>query len=187
MRLNSNFERRTGFDALFAAHFRSIWSYVARRVPAGMVDDVVSRCFTIAWQKFAAIPPSPQDRLWLIGVARRCIADQRRSDGRRSRLVSKIALDVPRQCSDADRVEDPRLATVLDSISELSPLDREALQLVLWDGLTHEEASEVMECSVAAFESRYRRARNAVRLSVASESATAQLLNRTTRLAGDES
>jgi DNA-directed RNA polymerase specialized sigma24 family protein len=48
-------------------------------------------------------------------------------------------------------------------MSRLSEFDQEALHLILWDNLKHEEAAVVMECSVAAFESRYRRARNAVR------------------------
>jgi DNA-directed RNA polymerase specialized sigma24 family protein len=48
-------------------------------------------------------------------------------------------------------------------MSALRPADREALQLVLWDELSHAEAAAVLGCSPNAFELRYRRARNAVR------------------------
>jgi RNA polymerase sigma-70 factor (ECF subfamily) len=117
----------------------------------------------VAWQKFAEVPQRPEDRLWLFGVARRCIADQRRADGRQLRLVLRLSSDVLLHGANRDCYSDPRAETVLETIDRLAPLDREALQLVLWDGLSHDEAARVMECSVAAFESRYRRARNAVR------------------------
>jgi DNA-directed RNA polymerase specialized sigma24 family protein len=51
-------------------------------------------------------------------------------------------------------------------VERLAPLDREAIQLVLWDGLSHEDAAHIMRCSVSAFESRYRRARNVVKNAV---------------------
>jgi Sigma-70, region 4 len=40
---------------------------------------------------------------------------------------------------------------------------------VLWDELSHAEAAEVLGCSPNAFELRYRRARNAVRDTVAAK------------------
>ena len=49
------------------------------------------------------------------------------------------------------------------AMSALRPGDREALQLVLWDELSHTEAAAVVGCSPNAFELRYRRARSALR------------------------
>jgi RNA polymerase sigma-70 factor (ECF subfamily) len=48
-------------------------------------------------------------------------------------------------------------------MNALRPADREALQLVLWDELSHAEAASVIGCTPNAFELRYRRARRAVR------------------------
>jgi DNA-directed RNA polymerase specialized sigma24 family protein len=61
---------------------------------------------------------------------------------------------------------DHRFELVLEAVERLKPLDREALRLVLWDELSHAEASVVMNCSINAFELRYRRARNSVRRTV---------------------
>jgi predicted DNA-binding protein (UPF0251 family) len=52
---------------------------------------------------------------------------------------------------------------VLAALASLRPKEREALQLVLWDELSHTEAAAVLGCTVNAFELRYRRARNRVR------------------------
>ena len=99
----------------------------------------------------------------MFGVARRCIADQRRSDDRQLRLVARIAVETQESGPPEDFSRDPLVVEVLATIDGLAPLEREALQLVLWDGLSHEDAARVMECSVSAFESRYRRARNVVK------------------------
>jgi RNA polymerase sigma-70 factor (ECF subfamily) len=61
---------------------------------------------------------------------------------------------------------DRRYDLALAAMASMKPADREALQLVLWDGLTHLEAAKVLGCSVNAFELRYRRARNAARAAV---------------------
>jgi RNA polymerase sigma-70 factor (ECF subfamily) len=53
-------------------------------------------------------------------------------------------------------------------MAALRPAEREALQLVHWDELSHAEAAAVLGCTVNAFELRYRRARHAVRAAVAS-------------------
>jgi DNA-directed RNA polymerase specialized sigma24 family protein len=48
-------------------------------------------------------------------------------------------------------------------MASLTSNDREALRLVLWEELTHAQAATVLNCTVNAFEIRYRRARNAVK------------------------
>ena len=153
---------RLEFERFFHAHFQVIWGYVARRVAPQNVDDVVSRCFAVAWQKFQAIPQPPEDRLWLFGVARRCIADQRRSDGRRLRLTARASADIQTLHSHQDSPGDPRMEVVQRAVEGLAPLDREAIQLVLWDGLS-------------PFESRYRRARNVVKTAVFAERPTSPI------------
>ena len=166
---------RIEFERFFHAHFQVIWNYVAQRVSPQNVDDVVSRCFAVAWQKFQTIPQPPEDRLWLFGVGRRCIADQRRSDGRRLRLTARASADIQTLHSHQDSPGDPRIEVVQRAVDGLAPLDREAIQLVLWDGLSHEDAAHIMECSVSAFESRYRRARNVVKTAVFAERPTSPI------------
>jgi DNA-directed RNA polymerase specialized sigma24 family protein len=58
---------------------------------------------------------------------------------------------------------EPRHDFVLAAVAKLKTLDREFLQLVFWDELSHAHAAAVLSCSVNAFERRYRRARNRVR------------------------
>jgi len=153
------------FEALYTAHYQAIAGYVCRRVAGHEADDVIAEVFAVAWRRFHHVPGPLGDRLWLFGVARNIVADQRRSERRRLRLQARL--------SAAAMTANP-LAVTLDhpyeqiraAISGLRPRDREALQLVLWDELSHQEAAAVLGCSPNAFELRYRRARNAVRNAV---------------------
>jgi RNA polymerase sigma-70 factor (ECF subfamily) len=153
-------ERR--FEALYSAHYQAIAAYVLRRVPPHESDDVIAQVFTVAWRRFDHVPPPPDDRLWLFGVARNSVADQRRSERRRFHLHARLSQDAVTTGSPipaADTYGEP----VRAAMSTLRPADREALQLVLWDELSHAEAAALVGCSPNAFELRYRRARNAVR------------------------
>jgi DNA-directed RNA polymerase specialized sigma24 family protein len=85
------------------------------------------------------------------------------------RLANEIRIV---QIPSSQRV-DHRYDLVLKAMELLKPYDREALRLVLWDELSHADAAVVLECSVNAFELRYRRARNSVRRAVEGESAVA--------------
>lgn len=154
--------RERAFEALYTAHYQAIAGYVLRRVAADEADDVIAQVFTVAWRRFDSVPAPPQDRLWLFGVARHSVADQLRAGRRRLHLRARLT----------QQAAAPGLsASVADSIGEqvraamcsLRPADREALQLVLWDELSHAEAAAVLGCSPNAFELRYRRARKAVR------------------------
>jgi RNA polymerase sigma-70 factor (ECF subfamily) len=156
-------ERR--FEALYTAHYQAIAGYVLRRVAAHEADDVIAQVFTVAWRRFDHVPPPPDDRLWLFGVARNSVSDQRRSERRRLHLRARLSQDAVTTGSLAPAA-DPSGEQVRAAMSALPPADREALRLVLWDELSHAEAAALMGCSPNAFELRYRRARSAVREAV---------------------
>jgi len=156
------------FEALYTGSYQEISGYVRRRVPPDAADDVVAQVFTVAWRRFGQVPGPPQDRLWLFGVARNCAAEHHRAATRRLRLRTRLSQEpaaVAHVPGPGGPDHDP--GPVLAALASLKPRDREALQLVLWDELSHAEAAEVLGCTVNAFELRYRRARNRVRDAIA--------------------
>ncbi|HXP20098.1 MAG TPA: RNA polymerase sigma factor [Streptosporangiaceae bacterium] len=167
MRGSGGDERSAEFEAFYTACYAEIAGYVRRRVQADEADDVVAGVFTVAWRRFDRVPPPPDDRLWLFGVARNTVADHHRSRHRRLALRVRLAQDAV-TAAVTHPGSDSRCGPVQAAMAALRPAEREALQLVLWDELSHAEAATVLGCSVNAFESRYRRARNAVRDAVAS-------------------
>jgi RNA polymerase sigma factor (sigma-70 family) len=152
-------ERKDRFEAVYLDHHASIYAYVHRRL-AGMgaeVHDVVAEVFEVAWRRLDELPDPPEDRLWLFGVARRCVLRAHRSGRRRRRLQARLS-DVATVLSNG-QTSDERGAVVRAAIERLRPREREVVQLVMWDGLTHAEASRVLGCSPNAVAVRLHKAR----------------------------
>lgn len=148
------------FETLFEANYKSIYAYVYRRAPHSSLDvpDVVSEIFATAWRRIDDVPQSPEDRLWLFGVARNCLLGHHRQWSRRLRLLGHLGVQ-PNQVELVDAALDPLHLRVRAELQELRPLDREVLLLVYWEGLSHAEAASVLDCSVNAVALRVKKAK----------------------------
>jgi RNA polymerase sigma factor (sigma-70 family) len=152
--------RNDRFERLFREHYAAVRGYALRRTGRDVVPDVVSETFLVAWRRLDDVP---DDALpWLYGVARRVLANQRRSAGRGAALAHRLAAsEPPAEAPDpAERVGDAEL--VRGALARLSEPYREALMLVAWHGLSGARAARAAGCSRAAFGVRLHRARTAL-------------------------
>ena len=158
-----------GFRFLYEDHADRVLAYALRRVPEEDAADVVSETFLTAWRRADDIPTDPLP--WLFGVARRTVANRRRSLRRRAALRERVEGEAsrgPRLAPDpADQVES-RMA-VSAALGRLSGRDREALMLVAWDGLDAERAAATVGSTPAAFVVRLHRARRRLARELAKE------------------
>lgn len=147
-------------EAIFKACYPRVLAYALRRTNDGSAaEEVVSETFLVAWRRIDVVPLEALP--WLLGTARKVLANQRRSARRRTPDGPLIPLE---QVSDADsRPPIPELVADRQAFARafatLSPGDREVLALVAWDGLEPREAAPVLECSAATFSLRLHRAR----------------------------
>jgi len=119
----------------------------------------VAETFIVAWRRLPEVPDDPIP--WLLAVARGVLANQRRATGRRKALDQKLA-SAPRPAGvlASDPAEEIAARMTLHAaLTRLSEWDREALLLVVWDGLDNRKAAVVMKCSPATFALRLHRAR----------------------------
>ena len=144
--------RRCAFEQLFADHLRTVSAYVRRRASADEVDDVVAETFLVAWRRLEDVPPEPKG--WLLGVARRVLANQRRATARRAALTASAAATMSPGAHAAEGG-----SRALRALAKLSERDRDLLLLAAWDGLTADEIAAVVGCSRAAAKVRLHRAR----------------------------
>jgi len=155
------------FREIYARAFPAIVGYVRRRLPAGTRGelDVTSEIFAVAWRRIDDLPPPPEDLLWIYGVARNCVARFYRDRSRQLRLYARInAEPVPVGTPDgADEAHE----LVRAAVARLPEIDREAIMLVHWDGLTHDEVAAVLGLTTNAVELRLRRARARLRRDLA--------------------
>jgi RNA polymerase sigma factor (sigma-70 family) len=159
-------ERR--FRTLYETQYSDIYRFALRRLDRSREDaaDVTAEVFATAWRRLDQIPPPPEDRLWLFGVARRVLSRHQRSVFRRSRLVGRLSAEAAVSPDTAGVAEDGSMdrIRVQAAIGRLRRSDRDVLSLVLWEGLSHAEASRVLQCSVNAVALRLYKARERLRL-----------------------
>jgi RNA polymerase sigma-70 factor (ECF subfamily) len=143
--------RETRLEELFHEHGRAVWAYARRRASASDADEVVSETFLVAWRRLDDIPERP--RPWLLGVARRCLANVERGAARQSAVQLRLASQ--REPSPAESGS----GRVLEALASLTASEREVLTLLAWDELSPAEAAVVLGCSRAAVYLRLHRAR----------------------------
>jgi RNA polymerase sigma factor (sigma-70 family) len=144
------------FRTLYDESIPRVYRYASRALAPHVddVDDLVAEVYVVAWRRIDDVPPSPEDLLWLLGVARNVIAHHRRSSALRVRLQDRLVRERPVHHPDLEVSND-----VLDAVRHLPHREREALHLVVWEGLSTEEAARVIGCSPNAVRIRVHRAR----------------------------
>ena len=142
---------------MFRASYPLVRAYALRRAAPDAAQDVVADTFLVAWRRLEDVP---EDALpWLYGVARRVLANQRRSAARTAALELRVAgATVPSGSGDlGEDVADAELLRL--ALGRVPEKGREALMLVAWDGLSGARAARAAGCSKAAFAVRVHRAR----------------------------
>lgn len=169
---------RDRFERLYRENFRAVLRFAAARIDPERAKDVAAETFLVAWRRLDEVPA--EARPWLLGVARKVIAGQFRSESRREALALRLRAERDEESSDlaaavADREE------VLAAFAALREPDREALRLVAWDGLTPAEAAEVLDVTRLAFIVRLHRARRRLERALERNLPLAQALQKTRR------
>jgi RNA polymerase sigma-70 factor, ECF subfamily len=150
-------ERTVRFEAVFAACSKVVFAYARRRATREEAEDVVSETFLVAWRRFDELPSDPLP--WLIGAARKVLANRRRSDERRVALGVRL-----RSLPDTSRSVDPgdtwtTEERVRTALATLPAGEREVIELVAWEELSAAEVATVLEIARATVYVRLHRAR----------------------------
>jgi RNA polymerase sigma factor (sigma-70 family) len=106
----------------------------------------LSETMLVLWRRIDDVPglgtgsmPDPDDVLpWCYGVARGCLANARRADGRRLRLLERVIRK--QQHLPTGAADHSDLHAALNALGEL---DREVVRLWAWEGLTPGQIAEV--------------------------------------------
>jgi RNA polymerase sigma-70 factor, ECF subfamily len=140
------------FVALYEAHAGAVLGYARRRIGPEAAEDVLAETFLVAWRRRHDVPADALP--WLYAVAANVLRNRARSERRQAALSARLAAE-PAFVVD-DGAPDPRLRAALET---LKPIDREALLLTAWEGLSADRAARAAGCSRATFHVRLHRAR----------------------------
>jgi RNA polymerase sigma-70 factor (ECF subfamily) len=145
-----------GFSALYEATAADLLKFLLRRTPTPEdAADCLAEAFLIAWNKRHELPSqSEQARPWLFGVARNVLKRDRRRDVR----VSAASAELARELGGAQR-QIPEHDLVAAALQQLSPVDREIIEMLVWDELAPREVAAILELSPNVVRIRAHRAR----------------------------
>ncbi len=148
--------------ALYSEHGRRLLAYALRRA-SGPEDaaDVVAETFLTACRRAEDVPAGEEARLWLYGVARNVLLNQRRGERRRARLGDRLRAELATATFPAPASETEM--AVKRVLGEMEPVDREVLTLAGWEGLDPAQIARVLDLPAVTVRGRLHRARRRLR------------------------
>lgn len=152
-------ERRQRFEQHVHLVYEPLQRYLHRRADPSTVDDVLADTLLVMWRRLDDVPDGDSVLAWSYGVARRCLANSRRSAHRRDRLVERIAHDPSTPMTTAVVAADERDVLLDDALARLSDADRELVHLWAWEGLAPREIAVVVDSTANAISIRLHRLR----------------------------
>jgi RNA polymerase sigma-70 factor (ECF subfamily) len=164
-------EREKRFLAVAELVLEPVRRYLARRTDPATAAEVLNETLLVCWRRLDEVGESPEGSdhhdpvPWAIVVARNLLANARRAERRRNRLVGKIiALDPPASVIDDSPPDETGGAdTVVDALARLRSADAELLRLWAWDGLESPQLATVLGISANAAAIRLHRAKARLR------------------------
>ena len=157
-------ERQDEFERVAMPHVASLLRF-ARRLTANRsaANDLVQETCLRAWRAFDGLRPGSNVRAWLF----RILINTSRGEGRKA----KRSLELASFCREANPRSMPSVdesVELLDALDALPRDQKETIILVMIEGFTCREASEILSVPQGTVMSRLSRARQALREELAS-------------------
>jgi RNA polymerase sigma-70 factor (ECF subfamily) len=160
------FATEHAFEQVYREHGGTVLAYCLRRTDRQLAEDALAETFAIAWRRRGEIPQVALP--WLLGVARKVLANQYRSARRRAALAQRVESARPSPWTPPETSGD---GEVTSALATLKPADREVLMIAAWEELSSSDAGRVLGCSATAYRLRLLRAKRRLALELSARSA----------------
>jgi len=126
-------------------------------------EEATAQVFVAAWRGRSGYDPARGSLAgWLLGIARRQVADVRAAAARERALLEALEQVRPAVAEPTpDQLVDRLL--VADALGTLRPEQRRAVELAFYDGLTHEQVASTMGLPLGTAKTHIRRGLAALR------------------------
>jgi RNA polymerase sigma-70 factor, ECF subfamily len=149
--------RSITIENLIEDHFEDVYRFASRRLRREDAEDATLETFQAAIGQVHRVRGT-EPLLWLLGIARRKVADQLRSRSRRKEQPLRIEISVQQAGTLDRREDDAKLRQIVESLPEDQ---RDALLLQNLEGLTVSQIAIVMHRSESSVTGLLYRARHA--------------------------
>ncbi len=152
------------FGVLFERHGRAVYAFCARRTADfALAEDLTSIVFLEAWRRRERTEITGESLLpWLLGIAHNAVRNAHRSRRRHRAALARVPTEPLEAAADdvASRIDAERaLGDALRAIRALPDRERDVVVLVLWSGLSYEDAALALGVPAGTVRSRLWRAR----------------------------
>ena len=157
-------EDQNAFGELVRRYQSPVRAFLARmaRGDAHLADDLAQETFLKAWQKLQTYRGCAKFSTWLFGIA----FNEFRMAGRRRKELALEEVDEPpletEEPAAAARNHHLRL-DLTEALKLLNSRERAAVVLCCQNGLSHEEAAEVLDCPLGTVKTHVLRGREKLR------------------------
>lgn len=156
------FGEREALDALFLRYYPALLTYLTYQLrDESAAEDIVQTVFFELWERRANFRPERGVRTYLFGAARHRMLNLVRGERRAAHYAEQFARNEAASGSDMPDAAMERhdlQARVRDALSTLPPRGREVVALVREQGLSYQEAADVMGVSVNTIKTQLNRA-----------------------------
>ena len=131
-----------------------------------VADDIAQETLVRGWERRQQYRPGTSPRAWLLAMVRSQVMDRhRRRDRDRRHLPDLIREELRRHrdCADDDQLRSDRLNALRHCLDEIAAHHRELLDLVHRDGLSTEDAADILGIRPEASRQRLSRLQRALR------------------------
>jgi RNA polymerase sigma factor (sigma-70 family) len=139
-------EDHNAFGELVRRHQSPVRAFLMRltRGDSHLADDLAQETFLKAWRKLPTFRGDAKFSTWLLGIA---FNEFRGGARRRKELALEDMADLPPEPAEAPTASDLNLRLDLaDALNLLSSNERAAVILCCQNGLSHQEAAQVLDC-----------------------------------------
>ena len=158
-------EQTAQVEELYREAGPAVLGYLTRRVATTEeAADLLGEVLVVLWRRRSDLPPAGKDRLWLFVIARNVLANHRRRTVRHRQAAAALneqLRTVATGAADTSRTLD--LHAALDNLDPLDPLDRDMIQLFIWERFTSSEIGTLLDMPPETVRTRLRRARERLR------------------------
>ena len=144
-------DRRARFETVAADVYEPVQRYLRRRANADDAADVLADTLLVVWRRLDEAPDDPLPGCY--GVARHCVAYQRRGVARRLRLVERAGANAdPDAGAGLDpqqgvETSDPELIAAIDTLTDS---EAEIVRLWAWEQLEPRQIATVLDTTANA-------------------------------------
>jgi RNA polymerase sigma-70 factor (ECF subfamily) len=156
---------REALGELFDRHADRIYTYCFRRTASwATAEDATSTVFLEAWRSRERAEAYDEQALpWLYGIATNVCRNLTRSQRRHAAALGRL----PRPTAAPDHADgvsesvdgERTMVRIAAAMADLPERDREVIALVVWSGLSYDEAAAALGVPVGTVRSRLSRAR----------------------------